>query len=33
VRRHNYSIFVVYRLVAAALILLFIATGVREATF
>jgi undecaprenyl-diphosphatase len=33
VRRHNYSIFVVYRLVAAALILLLIATGIREATF
>jgi undecaprenyl-diphosphatase len=33
VRRHNYSIFVVYRLIAAAVILLIIATGVREATF
>jgi undecaprenyl-diphosphatase len=33
VRRHDYSIFVIYRLVAAALILLLIATGVREATF
>jgi undecaprenyl-diphosphatase len=33
VRRHNYSIFVVYRLIAAAIILLLIATGVREATF
>jgi undecaprenyl-diphosphatase len=33
VRRHNYSIFVVYRLVLAALILLLIATGIREATF
>jgi undecaprenyl-diphosphatase len=33
VRRHNYSIFVVYRLVVAALILLLIASGVRAATF
>jgi undecaprenyl-diphosphatase len=33
VRRHNYSVFVVYRLIAAAIILLLIATGVREATF
>jgi undecaprenyl-diphosphatase len=33
VRRHDYSIFVVYRLVAAALILLLIASGVRDATF
>jgi undecaprenyl-diphosphatase len=33
VRRHNYSIFVVYRLAAAVLILLLIATGIREATF
>jgi undecaprenyl-diphosphatase len=33
VRRHDYSIFVVYRLLAAAIILLLIATGVREATF
>jgi undecaprenyl-diphosphatase len=33
VRRHDYSIFVVYRLIAAAIILLLIATGVREATF
>ena len=33
VRRHNYSLFVVYRLIAAAIILLLIATGVREATF
>ena len=33
VRRHNYSIFVVYRLVVAALILLLIASGVRDATF
>ena len=33
VRRHNYSIFVVYRIVVAALILLLIASGVRDATF
>jgi undecaprenyl-diphosphatase len=33
VRRHNYSIFVVYRLCLAAAILIIIATGVREATF
>ena len=33
VRRHNYSLFVVYRLVVAALILLLIASGVRDATF
>ena len=33
VRRHDYSIFVVYRIVAAALILLLIASGVRDATF
>jgi len=33
VRRHNYDVFVVYRLVAAAAILFLIATGVREATF
>ena len=33
VRRHDYSIFVVYRLVVAALILLLIAGGVRDATF
>jgi undecaprenyl-diphosphatase len=33
VRRHNYSIFVVYRLVVALLILLIIASGAREATF
>jgi undecaprenyl-diphosphatase len=33
VRRHDYSIFVVYRLVVAALILLLIASGVRDATF
>jgi undecaprenyl-diphosphatase len=33
VRRHDYSVFVVYRLIAAAIILLLIATGVRSATF
>lgn len=33
VRRHNYSVFVIYRLIAAAVILLLIATGVRAATF
>ena len=33
VRQHNYSVFVVYRLILAAVILLLIATGVREATF
>lgn len=33
VRRHTYSLFVVYRLIAAAIILLLIATGVREAGF
>ncbi len=33
VRRHDYSVFVVYRLVLAAAVLLLIATGVREATF
>jgi undecaprenyl-diphosphatase len=33
VRRHTYDVFVVYRLVVAALILLVIVTGVREATF
>jgi undecaprenyl-diphosphatase len=33
VRRHNYTPFVIYRLVVAAIILLLIATGVREATF
>jgi undecaprenyl-diphosphatase len=30
---HNYDIFVIYRLVAAAVILLLIATGVQSATF
>lgn len=33
VRRHTYSVFVIYRLLAAAAILLLIAAGVREATF
>jgi undecaprenyl-diphosphatase len=33
VRRHDYSIFVLYRLCVAAAILIIIATGVREATF
>jgi undecaprenyl-diphosphatase len=33
VRRHTYTVFVVYRLVVAALVLLIIATGVREAGF
>ena len=33
VRRHDYSLFVVYRLLAAAAVLLLIATGVRAATF
>jgi undecaprenyl-diphosphatase len=33
VRRHDYSAFVVYRLAAAAVVLLLIATGLREAGF
>jgi undecaprenyl-diphosphatase len=33
VRRHDYTPFVVYRLLAAAAILIVIATGVRDATF
>jgi undecaprenyl-diphosphatase len=33
VRRHDYTVFVIYRLVVAAIILLLIATGVRAATF
>jgi len=33
VRRHTYSVFVVYRLVVAAIVLLLIATGIRNATF
>jgi undecaprenyl-diphosphatase len=33
VRRHDYTIFVVYRLLLAAVVLLLIATGIRQATF
>ena len=33
VRRNDYSLFVVYRLIAAAVVLLVIATGIRDATF
>ncbi|HWC32349.1 MAG TPA: undecaprenyl-diphosphate phosphatase, partial [Actinomycetota bacterium] len=33
VRRRTYSVFVVYRLVAAAVVLLLIVSGTREATF
>jgi undecaprenyl-diphosphatase len=33
VRRHTYGVFVVYRLLAAAIIVLLILTGAREATF
>jgi undecaprenyl-diphosphatase len=33
VRTHNYDLFVVYRLIAAAIIVLLIVTGVRAATF
>jgi len=33
VRRNTYSVFVVYRLIAAAVVALLILTGVREATF
>jgi undecaprenyl-diphosphatase len=33
VRRHTYGVFVVYRLVAAALVLLAIVSGVRDASF
>jgi undecaprenyl-diphosphatase len=33
VRRHDYSPFVVYRLLAAAFVLILIATGVRDSTF
>jgi undecaprenyl-diphosphatase len=33
VRRHDYSVFVIYRLIAALVILLLIATGARAATF
>jgi len=33
VRRHTYGLFVVYRIVVAAIVLLVIVTGVRDATF
>ena len=33
VRRHTYTVFVVYRLVAAGVIVLLIASGAREAGF
>ena len=33
VRRHDYTVFVVYRLIVAAIIVLLIASGVRDATF
>jgi undecaprenyl-diphosphatase len=33
VRRHDYSLFVLYRLVVAAIVLLLIATSVREPGF
>jgi len=33
VRRHSYDVFVAYRLIAAAIVLLLIATGVKSATF
>src|SRR5688572_9347336 len=33
VRRHTYGVFVVYRLVVAALILVTIVSGIRDATF
>lgn len=33
VRRHTYGVFVVYRLVVAALVLLAIVTGIRDSTF
>jgi undecaprenyl-diphosphatase len=33
VRRHTYDVFVVYRLVLAAVVVLVILSGVREATF
>jgi undecaprenyl-diphosphatase len=33
VRKHDYSPFVIYRLIVALIILLLIVTGVREATF
>ena len=33
VRRHDYTVFVVYRVLVAAVVLLLIATGVRDAEF
>ena len=33
VRRHTYDVFVLYRLIAAAIVVLLIVSGVREATF
>jgi undecaprenyl-diphosphatase len=33
VRRHTYNVFVVYRLVVAAVVLLVIVSGIRAATF
>jgi undecaprenyl-diphosphatase len=33
VRRHDYTVFVVYRLITAAIVLLLIGSGVRDATF
>ena len=33
VRRHTYTVFVVYRLIVAAIVLLLIASGFREAGF
>lgn len=33
VRRHTYDVFVAYRLIAAAIVILLILSGVREATF
>jgi undecaprenyl-diphosphatase len=33
VRRHTYGVFVVYRLIVAAVVLLVIASGIRESTF
>ena len=33
VRRHTYGVFVVYRLVIAAVVLIVIVSGVRDATF
>ncbi len=33
VRRHTYNVFVAYRLIAAAIVILLIVSGVREATF